>query len=140
MKLINNEVIPGAGLHHVSIRVADFDQAVEFYKEGLGFEEKLSCTLEGQRMIQLDAGNGGRVEIFSGGREEAPSEGRIIHFCIRTTDCDAAHARALAAGAVESLSPRNLTLPDPSGPIDVRLSFVITPSGERLEFLQGELI
>jgi glyoxylase I family protein len=140
MKPADNQSIKGAGFHHVSLGVVDFDRAVAFYKEGLGFQEKLSCTLEGRRMLMLDLGDGSILEIFSEGKKEAPSEGRITHFCIRTADCDAAHALALAAGAVETLSPRDVTLPDPARPVDVRISFVLTPSGESLEFLQSELI
>ena len=88
----------------------------------------------------LDIGDGGILEIFSEGEKSAPLESRITHFCIRVDDCDAAHTRALTAGAVESLSPSNVTLPDPSRAVDVRISFVLTPSGESLEFLQSELI
>ena len=88
----------------------------------------------------LDLGDGGILEIFSEGKRESPTEGRITHFCIRTSDCDAAHALALAAGAVETLSPRNVTLPDPALAVDVRISFVLTPTGESLEFLQSEQI
>ena len=140
MQPVGKQSIKGAGFHHVSLGVADFDQAVAFYKEGLGFQEKLSCTLEGRRMLMLDLGDGSILEIFSEGKKEAPTEGRITHFCIRTADCDAAHALALAAGAVETLSPRNVTLPDPARAFDVRISFVLTPSGESLEFLQREQI
>jgi len=140
MQPVGKQSIKGAGFHHVSLGVADFDQAVAFYKEGLGFQEKLSCTLEGRRMLMLDLGDGSILEIFSEGKMEAPTEGRITHFCIRTADCDAAHALALAAGAVETLSPRNVTLPDPARVVDVRISFVLTPSGESLEFLQSEQI
>lgn len=140
MQPVGKQSIKGAGFHHVSLGVADFDQAVAFYKEGLGFQEKLSCTLEGRRMLMLDLGDGSILEIFSEGKKEAPTEGRITHFCIRTADCDAAHALALAAGAIETLSPRNVTLPDPARAFDVRISFVLTPSGESLEFLQSEQI
>lgn len=140
MKPTGNPSIKGAGFHHVSLGVVDFERAVAFYKEGLDFQEKLSCTLEGRRMLMLDLGDGSILEIFSEGKKEAPSEGRITHFCIRTDDCDAAHALALAAGAVETLSPRNVTLPDRARPVDVRISFVRTPSGESLEFLQSGLI
>ena len=136
-KAAGNQSIKGAGFHHVSLGVVDFDQAVAFYKDGLGFQEKLSCTLEGRLMLMLDIGDGSILEIFSEGKKESPSEGRITHFCIRTADCDAAHALALAAGAVETLSPRNVTLPDPGRAVDVRISCVLTPSGESLEFLQS---
>lgn len=135
-KAAGNQVIPGAAFHHLSIKVVDFEKAVAFYKQGLGFQERLSCTLKGERMIMLDIGDGSCLEIFSGGKAETPSEGRIAHFCIRTTDCDTAHARALAAGAVELRPPRDFNLPDPKNPLDVRLSFVSTPSGETIEFFQ----
>ena len=64
MKQTGHHSIMGAGFHHVSLGVVDFDRAAAFYKEGLGFREKLSCTLEGRRMLMLDIGDGSILEIF----------------------------------------------------------------------------
>jgi len=131
------------GFHHVSIKVVDFEEAVAFYKEAFGFVEKISWGEGEARAVMLDAGDGNYVEIFAGGKAETPGEGRIIHFALRTHDCDAAHARALAAGAVETMAPKDLDIANhtPTAPaaVPIRISFVRTPSGESVEFFQNEL-
>jgi glyoxylase I family protein len=37
-----NSVLGGGGFHHVAVRVADFDGAVHFYSEVLGFSPKVT--------------------------------------------------------------------------------------------------
>jgi len=138
-----NKVIGGGGFHHVAIKVVDFDGAVAFYKNGLGLTEKVSWGEGDERAVMLDTGDGNYVEIFAGGKAETASEGRMIHFALRTADTDAAHAKALAAGAVETMAPKNVDIQNrtPTAPpvVTVRISFVRTPSGEIIEFFQNEL-
>jgi glyoxylase I family protein len=135
----NNAVLGGGGFHHVAIKVVNFEEAVAFYKNALGFQEKITWGEGDKRAVMLDTGDGNYLEIFAGGKAETPSEGRIIHFAIRTTDTDAAQARAIAAGAVETMAPKSVTIPNPAFPVPVRISFVRTPSGELVEFFQNEL-
>ena len=83
-----NETIGGGGFHHVAIRVQDFDASVKFYGETLGFREKITWGEGDKRAIMMDAGDGNYIEIFAGGTPGPKPEGAIIHFAIRTDDCD----------------------------------------------------
>jgi len=138
-----NQVIGGGGFHHVALKVANFDEAVAFYKDGLGLTEKISWGEGDGRAVMLDTGDGNYVEIFAGGKPETPGEARVLHFALRTADTDAAHAKALAAGAVETMAPKTIDIENrtPTAPkiVPVRISFVRTPSGESVEFFQNEL-
>lgn len=126
------------GFHHTAIRVVDFDRCLAFYKK-LGIDIARSWGEVPKRAAMLDAGDGNYLEVFEGGDAEAPAEGRMIHFALRTADVDAVHAAALAAGASERMAPKDVEIPSHQGPLPVRISFVISPSGEIIEFFQNEL-
>ena len=127
------------GFHHIAIRVKDFDGAVRFYKDGLGLKEKISWGEGEGRAIMLDAGNGNFVEIFAKGAEKAP-DGQIIHLALRTDDCDALTQRAVAAGAVVTMQPKDVTIAAKPAPVLVRIAFVKAPGGEVIEFFQSAAI
>lgn len=132
-----NRVLGGGGFHHVAIRVVDFDASETFYR-ALGFEPVRAWGEAPKRAAMLDGGDGTVIEIFEGGAAEVTSEGlsegRIIHFALRAADCDAAHALAVAAGAVETVAPKTVCIPSRPEPLSVRLSFVRAPGGELIEF------
>jgi glyoxylase I family protein len=135
-----NGTIPGCGYHHVAIRASDFEGAVRFYTEGLGCRLAVRWGEGDRRAALLDTGDGNYVEVFAGGQRapfEAPPEGGILHFALRTTDCDAAIERARAAGATVTVEPK--TLPLESEPkITIRIAFCIGPAGETIEFFQND--
>ena len=62
-----NSVLGGGGFHHVAVRVADFDSAVNFYSEVLGFSPKITWGEGDKRAVMLDTGNGSYLEVFAGG-------------------------------------------------------------------------
>ncbi len=128
-----NTLLGGGGFHHVAIRVVDFDASDAFYR-ALGFEPVREWGAEPKRAAMLDSGDGTFIEIFEGGAPATTSEGRILHFAIRTADCYAAHALALKAGAVETVAPKDAEIPSRPRPLAVRLSFVKAPGGEIIEF------
>ena len=130
-----NEKIPGAGTHHIALASADFDRSVKFYTEGLGMKPAAFWGEGEKRAALLDIGDGSHVEIFANGVPEAQINERFVHFAIRTTDPDKAFENALAAGAMEKIPPKSLSIPaDP--PLNVRIAFVYGPDGEVLEFFQ----
>jgi glyoxylase I family protein len=133
-----NAKIGGGGFHHVAIKVARFDDALRFYTDGLGFAVKAIWGEGDARGTLLDTGDGNYLEIFAGGLEAEGEHPRIFHFALRTADTDAAHAVALAAGAVETMAPKDVVIPS-TPPIPIRISFVRTPTGESVEFFQNEL-
>ena len=138
------------GFHHVAIRAVDFDRTIAFYTQGLGFSVHYRFAVPGRidRAAFLDAGDGRFVEVFGQGStvqsegrrrrsDEEPTEGALLHFCLRVADVEAAYARALAAGAVARVEPRTASLGgDP--PAEVRIAFVTGPNGEVIEFLNSQ--
>jgi len=136
----NNPTIGGGGFHHVAIKVADFDRAVDFYTTGLGFTSKITWGEGDKRAVMLDTGDGNYLEIFAGGDPNAASEARMIHYALRTTNCEAAHQKALAAGATERMAPKEIHINGQPTPADVKISFVIAPTGEIIEFFENQVL
>ena len=128
-----------SGFHHVAIRVHDWDAAVKFYKEALGFVEKIRWGEGPKRAIMLDTGDGNYVEIFTNVDAGDRPEGPIIHFALRTNDVDAAIARCRAAGAKVTVEPKDHVIPSTPFQTPVRLAFCKTPSGEVIEFFDNEV-
>ena len=112
----NNPKLRGGGIHHIAIEASDFDGSLRFYTEGLGFRNLLTFPEEEQTVAMLDTGDGTYVELFSDGSGERP-EGSILHFALRTSDCDAATERARAAPSPRSLPTwcSKATRPSPCG-------------------------
>lgn len=134
-----NKKIGGGGIHHLSMRVHDFQASLKFYVQGLGFKEKISWTnTEGKQAVLLDTGDGNYIELYSGGQPGPKPEGCIIHFALRTDNCDAAIEQARQAGAEIGMEPKDLTIP--SVPVTpVRVAFCKGPDGEVIEFLENSL-
>jgi glyoxylase I family protein len=138
------------GFHHVAIRAVDFDETIRFYTEGLGFHVHFPFSVPGRidRAAFLDAGDGRFVEVFGAGStvqaegrrrfpNEEPTEGAVLHFCLRVADTDASYARAMGAGAASRVEPGTRRLSeDPL--VEVRIAFVAGPNGEVIEFMQSE--
>jgi len=122
------------GLHHVAMRVADFDASVRFYTETLGFRETLKWGEGDKRAIMLDMGDGARLELFAGGDEGPKPKGAILHFALKTNDVDAVIERVRAAGAQVTVEPKNVDIKsDP--PTPVRLAFFKGHDGEIIELM-----
>ena len=60
----------------------------------------------------------------------------IVHFALRTGDCDAALKRAQAAGATVTVAPKDAKIPSRTGAVSVRIAFIRAPGGEVIEFFQ----
>jgi len=138
------------GFHHVAIRAVDFDETIRFYTEGLGFRVHFPFSVPGRidRAAFLDAGDGRFVEVFGPGStvqaegrprfpNEEPTEGAVLHFCLRVADTDASYARAIGAGAVSRVEPGTRRLSE-NPLVEVRIAFVAGPNGEVIEFMQSE--
>lgn len=130
-------------LDHVGLSVSDLDAAVEFYGAAFGFEEEFPFELgvDGIRGVMLlHAPSGGRLELFSrpglrdlGVAGNTPIDtigfGGFGHVALTAPDLDAVFSRAVAAGAVERVSPR------PSPEPGVRFAFVADPEGNLVELV-----
>ncbi len=138
------------GFHHVAIRAVDFDEAIRFYTDGLGFRVHFPFSIPGRidRAAFLDTGDGRFVELFgpgsavqAEGRRREPNEdrteGALLHLCLKVADTDASYARAMAAGAQSRIEPRTVRLSE-APLVEVRIAFVTGPNGEVIEFMQSE--
>jgi glyoxylase I family protein len=125
------------GFHHAALKVADYDRVVGFYRDGLGFVERISWGEGDGRAIMLDAGNGNYLEVFAGG-QDAAAEGSVLHLAFRTDDCDAALACAVRAGARVTVEPKDVTIPSRPAPTPVRIAFCLGLAGEVIEFFQNQ--
>jgi catechol 2,3-dioxygenase-like lactoylglutathione lyase family enzyme len=134
----NNLKLRSGGLHHVAVEASNFDRSLRFYTEGLGFREVLTFPEENQTVAMLDTGDGTYVELFSDGSGEKP-KGSVLHFALRTGDCDAATERARSAGGTVTQEPIDMVLEgDP--PVPVRYSFCEGPDRERIELFQADML
>lgn len=132
----SNEIIKGMGFHHIALKASDYEKAYRFYTEGLGLK-LYSAWGEGDgRIAMLDLGDGGILELFAGGTDEAPINPCYIHFALGVDDVDAAYETAIRAGAIPKSAPK--VVPLDSAPVKLTLNcgFVYGPCGEELEFFK----
>lgn len=123
------------GIHHIALKVADFDRAMRFYCDTLGLRFIRSWGDETKKAAMLDTG-AGIIELFSGGAADAP-EGLFIHLALSSDDVDGDYQRALAGGATTHKKPMDCAVKSSSGmDMNVRLAFVVSPTGEIVEFLK----
>jgi len=132
-----NKILEGLGFHHIALRATDFEKSMAFYCDTLGCEVVASWGEPGKRVVMLDLGDDGRIELFEeceGVKPENPmGAGEWYHLALRVNDVDAAYARALAAGAKPHIEPKDVVLGENPG-LAARIAFVIGLSGEVLEF------
>jgi glyoxylase I family protein len=137
-----NPVVPGCGYHHVALRATDFEATLRFYMEGLGCRLAYQWGEGDRRAAMLDTGDGNYIEVFAGGKRqpgEPMPEGALLHFALRTEDCDLATERARAAGAEVTMEPKSLDLPG-TPPVPVRIAFCRGLDGEIIEFFQNKVL
>ena len=134
-----NTLLGGGGFHHVAVKVHDFDAALRFYKEALGFSEKVTWGEGDNRAAMLDTGDGSYLEVFAGGSAEPPAGGSLVHFAVRTDDVDGAIERVRQAGMRVTVEPKDVTIPSKPFPLPVRIAFCKGPGGEEIEFFKNEL-
>jgi len=134
-----NALVKGCGFHHVAIRTADWDRSHQFWCDGMGFVPAVQWGEAPRRATMLDTGDGNYLEIFERDPDPVPSEAAILHFCLRTQDCDAAIERARAAGAEVTVEPKSVAVfGEPR--IEIRLAFFKGPDGEICELLQNDVL
>ena len=127
---------PAGPIHHIAMRVKDFERSVAFYTQVLGFKQTLCWEKQSTRATLIDSGNGCCVELFSEGKDGEKPEGHFLHLAFASSDCDAAVKRVSDAGYKVTMPPTDVTIPSNPG-TPVRIAFVLGPDGETLEFFQN---
>ena len=129
------------GFHHVCIKTRDWARTLAFYRDTLGFKEKIAWNLRGtgRHAVMLDTGDGNYVEVFEDPDYMPSPNGSVIHFALRTAHLDEVAARVRAAGATITIEPKDVTLATTNGigPVAIRIFFCEGPSGEVIEFFQN---
>jgi lactoylglutathione lyase len=126
---------------HVGLSVADLDAQVGWYCAAFDLAESSpfaipSLGLRGTFVIgepglaiELLERHGSKPGIQASDQAEALLTRGYGHICLRVDDVDEVHARLLALGAGERMSPQ--PAPEPG----VRMSFVADPEGNLIELL-----
>ena len=95
----------------VVLTVADFDEALAFYRDSLGLEQLADWSSEGGRVVLLDAGRA-TLELFDEAQAETVDRieaGRrvsgTVRLALEVADSEDAARRLVAAGADEIAAP-----------------------------------
>jgi glyoxylase I family protein len=130
-----------SGFHHVCVKTRHWERTLAFYRDTLGFTEKIAWNLRatGRRAVMLDTGDGNYVEVFEDPDYTPAPNGAVIHFALRTDRLDEVAARVRAAGATITIEPKDVVLAttNGAGPVPIRIFFCEGPSGEVIEFFQN---
>ncbi len=130
-----NEIIKGAGSHHIALMASDFEKSLAFYK-ALGFKEVARWGDEIKTIAMLDIGDGSRIELFSNGGDEYSVAGKWAHFAVKVDDVEEAFDIAVKAGGVPKIYPKVVPLDSSPYKMSINIAFVYGPSGEELEFFK----
>jgi catechol 2,3-dioxygenase-like lactoylglutathione lyase family enzyme len=99
---------------HVTLVVRDYDEAIRFYVDAVGFELREDTDLGGGKrwvvVAPRDGGSGLLLAVASGPEQDArvgDQTGGRVGFFLETDDFAADHARMLAAGVRFLEEPRH---------------------------------
>ncbi|WP_052361563.1 VOC family protein [Geminisphaera colitermitum] len=133
------------GFHHVALRLNNWDAALAFYRDVLGFREHVAWSRpNGLRCVLLDIGGNCRLEVFEDPAAQpiasADATGPLLHLALHAVDVDEAVARVRAAGYPVTRGPEDVTIKSTNGigPVPVRLAFFDGPAGEVWELFKSD--
>ncbi|AJA48274.1 glyoxalase-like domain-containing protein [Clostridium pasteurianum DSM 525 = ATCC 6013] len=133
-----NEKILSKGVHHIALKVKNFDNTIKFYTEGLGFKKYLCWEQNGNRVSFLSAGGNSFIQIFEDDSKEDISNATYTHMAFYTKNCEEAIKAAKNAGA-KVKGPIEIKIP--SNPdIIMRTAYCKGPDGESIEFFEENTI
>jgi len=130
-----NEVIRGMGFHHIALKCKDIEKSLAMYT-ALGMKEVIRWGEGEKRIVMLDVGDGGRIELFANGGDAFSTMGKWQHFALGADDVEAAFRTALAAGFEPSVYPKIVPLDSKPEKVSIQVAFVKGPDGEDLEFFK----
>ena len=124
-----------SGFHHIGLKCADIKKSIAMY-QALGMKEVMRWGEDSGRVVMLDLGDGGRLEMFADGSDEFSPNGKWIHFALKVTDVEAVYRQALEIGFTSRMEPTILPLSTKPEPTPVHIAFVYGPDGEQIEFFK----
>lgn len=140
---MNSSAIASLQAAHMMLRVPNFEETMQWYKDKFGFKEVLRWeepSLPGVGLAYLEL-NGFRLEILGGGEPQpqkaianpadVPAHTRFEgyhHLCFRTNDVDATLAELNRRGVPTFAAAYDYP------PIQRRLAFVLDNNGNAMEF------
>ena len=114
---------------------ADIDKSLSMYK-ALGMQEVLAWGEGEHRIVMVDVGGGGRIELFANGSDAYSPMGKWVHFALKTDDVQAIYDKALAVGFASKSAPKVVDLPSAPYSASIQIAFVYGPDGEEVEFFR----
>ena len=137
-----NTIIPGCGIHHISIRTHSWDDSIHFYRDVLGMSVVAVFGPPDRPMALLDIGDGSHIELAGStqdsstqtiaAKEEASWQNPIAHLALVTTDTRKSVECVRQAGFEITVEPRSVDL----NGMGVTIAFVKGPNNEEIEFFQ----
>lgn len=135
-------------MHHVAVRVRDFDRSVAFYRDVLGMTPRLTWQAAPSRAVMLDTGDGNYIELFE--RPDAPDtplepEPPLLHVALRTDTLEDTLKAVRVAGMTVTMESCDIDIAnthaegDLPATVPVRIAFFRGPDGELIELFENEL-
>lgn len=124
------------GIHHVGIKcdgVEEFEKAVRFYQDVLGFGFVRSWGEGTDATIMLRCGDS-MFEFCASGKTSRET-GSVNHIALAVDDVDACVEAVKLAGCPITLGPVDVPV-QAQEPYPVRVAFCIGPVGEEIEFFK----
>lgn len=130
-----------SGFHHVCLITRDWDRTMAFYKDTLGFVEKIAWRAAPKRAVMLNTGDGNYIEVFEDLDFVPSPNGVVLHYALRTAHLDEVLTRIRAAGAKITVELREVTIATTNAhpPVPIRIFFCEGPNGEIIEFFENSL-
>ena len=143
----DTQPLTGASYDHMSVNVTDYDAALEWYRDKLGFEVAVEWRVEalgGKQLAYLDLGET-RIEIVAADDEasrQAPPQDFSEHFnragyghlafAVDDVDrvLDGLHEKGVPTFVVGETYPLDGT------PFERRVGFIMDPEGNVIEFAE----
>ncbi len=139
--------IEGMAFDHMSINVADFDRAMTWYQDKLGFEVDVSWRVEalnGKQLAYLSLGDtvieivaadqGGRGLPAAASFQDHFARTGYGHLCFSVEDVDATFARLEKKGVPVFVTAETYALD--GTPYERRVGFIQDPEGNVIEFAE----
>ena len=132
-----NAIIENCSIHHVTVQARDWAASLRLYRDVLGMEVVAEFGPPGQKIVLLDVGDGGHIELKAPTADtpqvgSAAANDPLVHVALATSDAPGALEHVRQAGYEITLEPKTVGV----GDMKVTVAFFRGPNGEDIEFFQ----